>query len=575
MNGYRFFYMIFLITTIIGCRKDNNDIIEEFTEDCFRLSELHTKTNHLLPFKLYNDIDSGLNKIILNDEDMNLRYGHSFEFPKSGFFDLVLVHTGTESLNDTILFTIGTEERQAAEWGIETWVPAAFTVGQIDGGEIESIYPGRYMNGIDVPFLFYVLEEGAIKPVYSEGTCQQTQQRFFVKRGVGSVLVKAAAISGPMDFNIGGIIAEPEITKIEEADLELQGEVTEDVLIPENTVVKITADLHILSGASVTVGAGAVLLIDEAVNIVNDGPVTFNGEIDNPVLVTCLESGKFWGGFISSGATAEITADYTFFCESGYHQTGEYTSWGHAMCQALFYTDQSRLTLNHCYILDNKGQIFYPQHSTLTLESIVVQRAKTGGQLNYTVTSIQNSIFTDFPDDSLVYRDADNDALYINASDVTIDNCTFMYAKDDGMDSGLNEGGTVTVTNSRFEACFHEGAALSSQNNVVKTHTFSNCIFFNCGQGLELGFSSPNHSVTADNCRFINNYIGIRYGDNYDWSNVNGYMLVKNSQSLNNGKDVWNMVRMLWAPKLDHLQFENTQVSALVDQYPDLEIIPE
>ena len=123
-----------------------------------------------------------------------------------------------------------------------------------------------------------------------------------------------------------------------------------------------------------------------------------------------------------------------------------------------------------------------------------------------------------------------------------------------------------------FEACFHEGAALSSGNGAFKYHTFRNCIFTNCGQGLELGFSSPNHNVLADSCQFLKNGIGIRYGDNYTWADVQGKMHIKNSVSLNNDRDVWNMVRMIWSPKLGNLSFENTRVSKFCPQYPELQV---
>jgi len=73
--------------------------------------------------------------------------------------------------------------------------------------------------------------------------------------------------------------------------------------------------------------------------------------------------------------------------------------------------------------------------------------------------------------------------------------------------------------------------------------------------GLELGFSSPNHSVTAEKLLFLNNGIGIRYGDNYEWSDVNGKMHIKNSLSLFNDKDVWNMVRMTWSPNIAKPEF--------------------
>jgi hypothetical protein len=187
--------------------------------------------------------------------------------------------------------------------------------------------------------------------------------------------------------------------------------------------------------------------------------------------------------------------------------------------------------------------------------------------------TIRNSVFTDFPDDSYVFRDADNDALYLSESDAEIINTTFMFAKDDGVDAGNTEGDEMVFTNCRFEACFHEGAALSSGGVVIRNHTFIGCVFTNCGQGLELGFSSPNHTVTADGCLFLNNGIGVRYGDNYNWSDVNGKMYIKNSSSVHNDKDIWNMVRKIWSPRIENLNFENTTVSKFCPQYPGLEII--
>jgi hypothetical protein len=224
-------------------------------------------------------------------------------------------------------------------------------------------------------------------------------------------------------------------------------------------------------------------------------------------------------------------------------------------------------------MLDHIGQIFYPQNSTLTLNHILVQRVQTGGQINTSELTLRNSVFTDFPEESDVFMDSDNDALYLSASNAVIDSTTFMYAKDDGFDSGNTEGGDILVTNSRFEACFHEGAALSSGNGSVKRHTFRNCIFTNCGQGLELGFSSPNHTVLVDNCQFLKNGVGIRYGDNYTWADVQGKIYIKNSVSTDNDQDVWNMVRMIWSPKLPKLSFENTSVSKFCYQYPQLKVI--
>jgi hypothetical protein len=66
--------------------------------------------------------------------------------------------------------------------------------------------------------------------------------------------------------------------------------------------------------------------------------------------------------------------------------------------------------------------------------------------------------------------------------------------------------------------------------------------------------------------------VGIRYGDNYDWSELKGVMRIKNSLSLGNDRDVWNMVRMIWSPRIKNMSFENTFVSEFCSQYPHLPI---
>ncbi len=565
-------FILLLVFIASGCEK-----FKKRPKGCDRdsrlLSELNTRTNHYLPFALCNDIDDQFEQIYLNKEEIDLNFGEQLEIEKSGFFELILDYKDTGKDSDTVLFTLITEEREPAEWGIEAWVPAPIITGPVPSCEMVKIYPRQFIEGMGIPFIFYLIQNNMPVEGYYLASSISEEKEFYIKHGVGSIMLSQDEIDETQSFTIGEESLNITITKVNETPQSMSGEITENTTIDENTIVKITDDLTITSNASLIVNAGAIILIDEAVNIRNDGSVSINGTESNPVLITCSQYRKFWGGFISEGENSVISASYTIFCQSGYHNTGDYSSWGHAHRQALFFTQNSELNLDHCYMLDHVGQIFYPISARLNLESILVQRAKTSGQLNYTHATITNSIFTDFPDDSQVYRDEDNDALYINASDVTIDKCIFMFAKDDGMDSGGNEGGTVTVTDTRFEACFHEGAALSSQGEVVKNHVFRNCTFFNCGQGLELGFSSPNHSVTAENCRFISNYIGIRYGDNYNWPSVSGHMYIRNSQSLYNGKDVWNMVRNLWAPRLQHMHFENVQVSSFVEQYFDLEVI--
>ncbi|RLD96092.1 MAG: hypothetical protein DRJ29_00990 [Bacteroidetes bacterium] len=206
----------------------------------------------------------------------------------------------------------------------------------------------------------------------------------------------------------------------------------------------------------------------------------------------------------------------------------------------------------------------------MELSDCLVQRAKTGGQMNESELAMDRCIFTDFPDDSDEYRDEDNDGLYLDRTNAVISKSVFMFAKDDGLDSGASGGGEVLINNCRFEANFHEGAALSSGHSVVKLHRITNSVFTNCGQGLELGYSSPMHQVEVDSCRFIGNGIGIRYGDCYEMSHQ-GYIHIRNSESLeNNDYDVWNMNREHWAADTSHMSFENVHITTANPMYPEL-----
>ena len=145
-----------------------------------------------------------------------------------------------------------------------------------------------------------------------------------------------------------------------------------------------------------------------------------------------------------------------------------------------------------------------------------------------------------------------------------------MFAKDDAIDAGngseFEDRGTVNIDHCWIESAFHEGLALSSIGTRI--HNIENTTVTNCGQGIELGFSVASHMVNIDNCLIFKNGVGLRYGDNYT-REVAGTMNVKNTVSRDNiYYDVWNMLRSIWAPKLDKINFTNTSVSKPCKQYP-------
>ena len=564
-------YIVSLCLFSLSCRKNQGTTPITPPEGSIKLSELISKHDYYQPFSVVND-NADVISATLNGEPVDFAPGSFFEINENGFFSLVLNHKASKSAPDTILFTTKTTEREASEWGIRAWVPRTYPDTILGTENIECIYPRHFTDQMNIPFIFYIKDAGSIAPVYCSGVNSNSSSSFRIKRGVGSLNTSSSAFTDQATFTIGGKPYTASFTKFSSGPTDLGPLVNLPVEFVKNSFLRVSSDLTIAGTGSLYINEGTIIIIDEGVNINVNGSLTFEGTADNPILVTCSMSDKYWGGFITKVAAGKIKASYTIFCQSGYHSGGSY-DWGHAGRQALFYTENSTLTLFNCYITDHIGQVFYPQNSVLDIKNILIQRVKTGGQVNTSSLSLKNSILTDFPDDNNVFRDNDNDALYLSASDAVIDNTTFMFATDDGLDSGNQEGGEVVVTNCRFDAIFHEGAALSSGGTVTKHHTFKNCVFTNCGQGLEMGFSSPNHSALADSCIFIRNGIGIRYGDNYDWSDVYGQMTVKNSFSLYNDNDIWNMVRKNWAPKIVNLKFENTTVSKLSVQYPDVPVL--
>ncbi len=131
--------------------------------------------------------------------------------------------------------------------------------------------------------------------------------------------------------------------------MELNGTISSAIEIPANSLVRISGNLNIASTGSLTVHEGAVILIDEAVDINVSGPLVFSALLQIRYLLHAAGVDKYWGGFITRESGGTIEAQYTIFCQSGYHDSDEY-AWGHAGRQALFYTENSTLTLDHCFM---------------------------------------------------------------------------------------------------------------------------------------------------------------------------------------------------------------------------------
>ncbi len=567
-----------LLLALFTCSCNNTDINPDPDPDPDPLPNADITLDELADKEVYTEgmivdcryfMGEKTNRMVVNHSE----YGspETLDLTRAGYYRIeIFTKSSSSNTPDVIRMVILDPERGQAEWGLPPWTPEGVKIETIGNQEILTIYPRNIPQGFDFPLVVVVDGELTRSTDNLEAVVGSTS--FLVKRGVGSIWVSSGdqspdrLVIDHRSFPIQtGTMAGP--------PLSLSGVMEENTHIPSGSYVNIPEDLTIPSGIIMTIDSGAFITIDPEVNIYNEGTLLIEGSEASPVTITCTNHEAYWGGVIGTAAGNRVKASHTIFGRSGYHTGGGY-DWGHAHRQALFYCANGSLSLDHCYMIDHIGQVCYTVSASLEMESCLVQRVKTGGQLNASQVSINHSVFTDFPDDSNVYQDNDNDGLYLIECVAVINNSAFMYAKDDGLDSGGGTvGGEVTVTNTRFESIFHEGAALSGGSSSGKNQNFYNCIFLDCGQGLELGYSSSKHLVTVDFCSFLRNGIGIRYGDNYEFPN-NGYISVSNSESLENITfDIWNMDREDWIADTFHMEFSNVWVTTGNPMYPQLNIL--
>ncbi|MFA9392621.1 MAG: right-handed parallel beta-helix repeat-containing protein [Prolixibacteraceae bacterium] len=538
-------YLLALLLSYLFFACDKDDTL---LQGDIKASKIESKTEYYAPFVLEQ---GNVEAIEINGEKRSF-YKGILELPDAGFYKMVLDE------QDTVLFVLLNAERVYdnrvyAEWGLKEWVPTDLVLSEDFSGDIEVVCPSFYLSKIATPVVLRVKNREYTNTVNLECSVNKDSV-FLMKRGIGSTSVPIT--NGQIEAMVGPQKLTITVAEASTSEIKLSGKIDTDYVVPQNSVLHINADLEISILGSLSIQPGTIVLIDEGVNITNQGPIEFNGEADNPIFVTCSDSEKYFGGFISEGSKAKIIAKNSFFTRFSYH-SGEGYQYGHAQHQALFYSTNTEQTIHSCYFFDSPGQVFFTLNVELTLSNLVIQRVKTTGQLNFGHASVDDCYFADYPEYSSQYKDDDNDGLYLNDIDGDITNTMFLYCKDDGLDSGGDKGGIVNVTNCVFEGCFHEGIAMSSVDPAVKIHTITNCIFTNCQQGVELGFSSSNHQVVVDNCTLYGNYIGVRYGDCYD-RDIDGKMLVKNSAVSGNYKNTWNMLRKIWSAKPENLSFINT-----------------
>jgi len=509
--------------------------------------------------------------------------GVSVEINEPEYYELYVYRreqsSGIEE-SELVRFIVRASERGNSEWGLPRWSPYPLinsSATEFEDAELKVITPAEYPVGIEIPVVARVVDDlgnrlGVNGIISAEGFHDCPLQ---LLRGVGSVFLPAAAEPNTISYvaEIHSLQAAKQIT-IEESTA--WQTVSQDITIStdwgENARIHIGSVagnlLAIDSSATLTIGAGSIIIIDPDIEIAVQGNIVVNGTIERPVVFTAPDRAIPWGGFLFESDESRGQFSSAIFTASGADSRWFSNNPGHGGShrkdQCLFYlSDGANVTLTDCYMVENHGQIGHGENSFLTMTGCLVQKCTTIGQFNGGAVIFEDCALIEFPSADDSYIDGDNDVMYLTKGTHSLTDCLIGWALDDGIDAGGSSAGLLTVNSCWFESCYHEGMALSGPKDIF----INDSVFLNCGQGIECGYDAPD--VNAVNCLCTTNLVGARFGDNYDWNYDNGFLTVTDSLLLYNNRDIWGRAWDNWQVRLDQMDVRNNYLSVVNTNHPD------
>ncbi|HNQ87476.1 MAG TPA: hypothetical protein PKM73_02440 [Verrucomicrobiota bacterium] len=479
--------------------------------------------------------------------------------------------------NRLVRFIVRSSERsakQSVEDGLPPWTPwpvIPSSSAELEGASLQLLVPSAFPSGHPIPVVVRVVnDQGSM--VRANGWIEAGgQEPILIKRGVGSGFLRAGGSPGPVAYipRLRQVSGSAVITIEGATDWRsVSGTLDVNTAWPAGSRIAVTGDLTLPAAGVLTIGEGTVVRLDPGVNLHLDGRIEANGTVQQPIVFMPSQSSQPWGGFFLRTAASEIRATGTLFTGSGADPAG--TPDSHRREQSLFHcSNGGRVTLTDCAAIALKGQL---GHSVgvdgaaryfFTFERFLMQGGCTGGEYEDAVFAVNDSAFVDchlaappFPQ----FSDNDEDGLYLKnipagyTSGFT--NTLIGWVRDDGVDSGASGGGELHFQNCWFEAVYHEANSLSGTGKNVR---HSDGVFLGCGQALETGYGSPRGTV--EGCLVAGGVVGVRFGDNYDWS-YDGRAIVTNSILIHNHRDVWGMNWQDWTYRVSAMDIRSNWLSA-------------
>jgi hypothetical protein len=469
-----------------------------------------------------------------------------------------------DTTNALVRFIVESSNRGDPEKGLIQWTPyppIPSGSGEFTGGQLHVVMPQNFPAGLEIPVVAWVDDgPGNGRRVNGNVTAPGfAGSPLPLRRGVGHTFLPAAA---PGQISYQAQIQSLSATRLIDIDASttwsnVSGTLSAGTVWPANSRIRITGNLTLSAGDTLTIEAGTVVLLNATVNITNSGRTIINGTLEQPVVFTAAtrvapeQHTGAWGGFLLRGTSAELIANGAIMTGAGASANFSFSPGSsHKSDQAvLLIHSGARVAMTNCYIINNAGQVANGYNSDVTYDHCLLQRAITSGEYEGGTVIVNNSAVIEFPavdgEVNAAIADGDYDAIYFTTGTHILQNSLVGFSKDDAIDSGSGGAGTVVVSNCWVESALHEALAWSGGGRQTWSY---DSVLMNCGQGIECGWSTGNDSPLCYGTGLLSlgNSIGARYGDNYSGTTglglKTGFLTVSNSIILNNYRDVWGQV---------------------------------
>lgn len=519
--------------------------------------------------------------------------GVTHTIARMDYYDLFarrVLNDGGVTTSQLVRFIVLSSNRGSPERGLIAWTPyppIPSAGAEFTGGQLHVIAPADYPPGLEIPVVAWVDDGPGNGRRVNGNVSAPGFPPLPLRRGVGHAFLPAATNSAALNYDaaIQGLTTNKVINLDASTTWSnVSGILPAGAIWPANSRIRVTGNITVLAGNTLTIEAGSIVQLNASVNITNSGRTLINGTTERPVVFTAANRvapeshAGAWGGFLLRGASAELIANGAIMTGAGAASSFSFSPGAsHRSEQALLLVHSgARASLTNCFLINNAGQIGNGYNSDVTYDHCLLQRAITAGEYVGGTIIVNNSAVIEFPavdgEVNATIADSDYDAIYFTTGTHILRDSLFGFCKDDAIDSGSGGAGTVLVTNCWVESALHEALAWSGGGRQTWTYDTT---LINSGQGIESGWSEGANSPIcfADRLLSIGNSVGARYGDNYEGTSglglKDGFLTVTNSIILHNYRDVWGQVWDTWNYRVADMDIRGNFLTAPNTNHPN------